>query len=351
MSKENFYTLLSRYKSGNCTDQEKRLVEQWFAILDEEIPERSIQENSVLEERIWNAIQHETETEKPAIVSIFWKWAAAAMVVLALGWGGYRFQSVQNPASTSSVTVAKENFYTETNNSDVVKTIELPDSSEIQLSPNSSISYEPRFDGVRREVYLEGKAFFHVKRNTERPFFVHTGEIVTKVLGTSFWVNGSDHNSAIEVSVVTGKVSVSEHDKANSAKTSKIKDGVILTANQRVKYTTQTHSFETGLVSNPIPVATDKKGKPFEGSFVFEDNSFSDVIGRLEKAYGIEIILEDETFTGCLFTGNITRQPLFTKLDLLCSSVNASYEVRGTRILISGKGCAVTNLNPTPDMR
>ena len=161
---------------------------------------------------------------------------------------------------------------------------------------------EPRFDGVRREVYLEGNAFYYVKRNTERPIFTHTGENGTKVLGTSFWVNGSDHNSAIEVSVVTGKVSVSEYGKANSTKTSKIKDGVILTANQRVKYTTQTHSFETGLVSNPIPVATDKKGKPFEGSFVFEDNSFSDVIGRREKAYGIEIIPGSQNTAGSMLS-------------------------------------------------
>lgn len=353
MSKENFYTLLSRYRSGNCTNQEKRLVEQWFATLDEEFPQRSNQENEAIEERIWNVIQHQTGDEKPVVYTLLWKWAAAAMVVLAFAWGGYRYRTTQTlPLAASAFrSFTNKNLYTKTNTSAIAQTFMLPDSSEIQLSPNSSISYQPHFKEIKREVYLKGEAFFHVKRNIERPFFVHTGEVVTKVLGTSFWVSGSKDNNAIEVSVVTGKVSVSHQMKANLTETSKIKDGVILTANQRVKYTLQTHSFETGLVLNPVLVATDKKGKPLEESFVFADNPFSDVIDKLEKAYGIEIILEDETFTGCLFNGNITKQPLFTKLDMLCSSVNATYEVRGTRILISGKGCSVTNLNPTSDMK
>lgn len=353
MSKENFYTLLSRYRNGNCTDQEKRLVEQWFATLDEEIPSRGKEENSAIEERIWHAIEHRTDTEKPVFYTRLWKWVAAALIIFALSWGGYQYKTFRNqiPASSALAEPADKNLLKVINTSELSKAFKLPDGSEIQLSSGSSISYEPHFSGAKREIFLEGEAFFHVKRNTERPFFVHTGEVVTKVLGTSFWVNGSDGNNAIEVSVVTGKVSVSQHAPANAMETGKIKGGVILTANQRVKYTTQTHSFETGLVTNPVPVQTDKKGTPPETSFVFEDNPISEVIGKLEKAYGIEIILENEALNGCLFRGNITQQPLFTKLDLLCTSVNASYEVRGTRILISGgKGCSVTNQNPESDM-
>ena len=345
MSKENFYTLLSRYRSGNCTDQEKRLVEQWFATLDEEVPQRTSQENNALEERIWNAIQHQTEVEKPVFQMMIWKWAAAAVIILALGWVGYQYKASQNTLLKDSAIsgMINKNLTKETNNTTLPKDIKLPDGSQIELSPNSSIAYEPSFSGVQREVYLDGRAFFQVKRDTERPFFVHTGDVVTKVLGTSFWVNGSEDKSAVEVSVLTGKVSVSQHVQANQAETSRVKDGVILTANQRVKYTVQTRSFETGLVSNPVPVVAEKKGKLVAESFDFQENPFSDVIAKLEETYGIEIILEDETFTGCLFSGNITKQPLFTKLDLLCNSVNASYEVRGTRILISGKGCPPAN--------
>ncbi len=345
MSKENFYTLLSRYRSGNCTDQEKRLVEQWFATQGEEIPVRSDQENNTIEERIWSAIQDQTEPEKPVIH--LWRWVAAAVAFIALVWGGYKFSSSENGLADGMMAVhsARESLATESNTSDSMKIFRLPDGSEIQLSPNSSISYPLQFEGNTREVFLKGKAFFNVTRDTERPFFVHSGEVITKVLGTSFWVAGSDNNEAIEVSVVTGKVSVSQNTGGNKPETGIVKGGVILTANQRVKYTPLTHSFETGLVTNPIPL-TSKKEMPEAESFAFEDVPITAVIGKLEKTYGIEIILENEALTGCLFKGDITHQPLFTKLDLLCSSINAGYEVRGTRILISGKGCSTDNLNP-----
>ena len=64
-----------------------------------------------------------------------------------------------------------------------------------------------------------------------------------------------------------------------------------------------------------------------------------DVIEKLEKSFGVEIILDNDAMRYCLFTADITQETLFTKLDLLCAAVNATYEVRGTRILISGNGC------------
>ncbi|ACT92900.1 FecR family protein [Dyadobacter fermentans] len=345
MTKKNFYTLLKRYQAGTCTDQEKRLVEQWFLTLDEEIPHYDSADNEAVEERIWTAIQQRTDDRNGIFNLSWWKWAAAAVVLLVAGWATYRYQATQPPslAGASAEKVTRKNLVTNTNQSNAPKAFQLPDGSEIRLSPKSSISYEPRFDGVQREVYLEGNAFFHVRKDSRRPFLVHTGDVVTKVLGTSFWVKGMDNNSAIEVSVVTGKVAVSQHTGPDPAGTGKVANGVILTANQRVKYTSQTHTFETGLVAAPVPMPVDKAGNKVSGSFDFQESPFSEVIGKIEEAYGIEIILEDETIKGCMFSGNITRQPLFTKLDLLCNSINASYEVRGTRILISGKGCSGIN--------
>lgn len=346
MSKENFYILLERYQSGQCTEQEKRLVEQWFASMNEEIPQRSLKEDHQLEERIWNAIKEQTEEEHPNTFRLYWKWIAAAVIFLVLGWGGLQIKPSKNNLGASQANTSREttDFITHTNATKSTESHKLPDGSVLQLTPQSSISYNPLFNGTTREVFLEGKAFFKVTKNPERPFLVHTGEVVTKVLGTSFWVEGKGNHEAVEVSVVTGKVSVSQKENSASANGGNVKDGVILTPNQKVKYTTQTHSFETGLVVNPVPIVAQKVVE--EELFIFQDEPISQVIKKLEKTYGIEIILENDNLTGCLFKGNITRQPLFNKLEILCTSINANYEVRGTRILISGKGCASDHLNP-----
>jgi hypothetical protein len=49
--------------------------------------------------------------------------------------------------------------------------------------------------------------------------------------------------------------------------------------------------------------------------------------------------VENEIMNNCILTADITKQPLYTKLDIICAAVGATYEVKGTTILINGKGC------------
>ncbi len=348
MSRHNFHTLLSRYRSGECTEREKRLVEGWFSMLDENVSERSQEENRQLEEKLWKAIQGRRELSKirPFSFASGWKWAVAAVVIFTLaGWALYRIVPVNETAGMReavmhSVSVTPMEKVT-TGADD--KLVILPDGSEIRLSAHSSLEYPPSFDGDKREVLLTGKAFFKVVSNPAKPFFVYSGEIVTRVLGTSFWIDGSDPAKAIEVSVVTGKVTVSKRAEADLLTTGPVKGGVILTANQKVKFSGKSDLFELGLVEEPVPLLPGESEAPAEESFVFEDTPISEVIEKLENAYGIEIILENNALKGCLFRGDITRQPLFNKLDLLCSAGNATYEIRGTRVLVSGEGCTASD--------
>ena len=68
------------------------------------------------------------------------------------------------------------------------KTIQLPDGSVVMLSASAQLSYTKEFGkDSTREVWLSGgEAFFKVAKNPEKPFLVYCGEVVTKVLGTSF---------------------------------------------------------------------------------------------------------------------------------------------------------------------
>ncbi|ODS80632.1 MAG: hypothetical protein ABS46_13680 [Cytophagaceae bacterium SCN 52-12] len=355
MSKHNFHTLLSRYRSGECTEREKHLVEQWFSMLDENISERSKEENEQLEEKLWKAIQERKELArvKPSRFTSGWKWAVAAVIIMtAAGWAVYLTlpgteqaigaETAMLPHSTSVSPMEKVSTGIGS------KTVILPDGSEIRLSPYSSVAYSSSFDGDKREVLLAGKAFFKVVANPGKPFFVYSGEIVTRVLGTSFWIDGSNPARSIEVSVVTGKVTVSKRSEADFVPAGPVKGGVILTANQKVKFSGKSDLFELGLVEEPVPLLPEESEMPAEESFIFEDTPIAEVIEKLENAYGIEIILENDALKGCLFRGDITRQPLFNKLDLLCSAGNATYEIRGTRVLVSGEGCPAAGFHTGP---
>ena len=114
--------------------------------------------------------------------------------------------------------------------------VALEDSSKVFLDPGAELRFAEHFTSHKREVYLNGEAFFEVTENPNRPFFVNAGQITTKVLGTSFRVKAPRSGSEVEVSVKTGKVSVYESEKEAPIQSSKNGSGVILSPNHQVTF-------------------------------------------------------------------------------------------------------------------
>ncbi|WP_316632326.1 FecR family protein [uncultured Flavobacterium sp.] len=123
------------------------------------------------------------------------KYIAAASILFLVGLGFF---------FRPSIAVEKQlSFKT----SDTPKSIELSDGSKIYLAANSSFQYPEKFEGEERKVSLvKGNAFFEVAKDKKHPFIISSGEIKTRVVGTSFHIQLS--KSKCEVIVVTGKVNV-----------------------------------------------------------------------------------------------------------------------------------------------
>ena len=207
------------------------------------------------------------------------------------------------------------------------------------ISPKSTFYYPTHFINGKREVALKGTAFFDVAKNPEKPFFVYANNVVTKVLGTSFTIQTNPATKEVSVSVKTGRVQVFEKNSASqSAFNSKVltSNGVIITANQKAVYSTKKNDFQTTLVPEPLPLPN---LKPSEKEFDFNRASLSAVIEKIQHVYGVEIVLDNERFNNCTFSGELEEEDLFEKLDIICTAVDATYEVSGTKILIKGAGC------------
>jgi ferric-dicitrate binding protein FerR (iron transport regulator) len=65
---------------------------------------------------------------------------------------------------------------------------QLPDGTDVTLNANSKLSYTPGWkDGADREVWVNGEAFFHVRRTPQKSrFIVHTDHFDIIVTGTQF---------------------------------------------------------------------------------------------------------------------------------------------------------------------
>lgn len=337
MNKREFHLLLSRYYKGVCSEQEKSIVEQWLLQLGDGYSVNDETEIEQLQEKMWEAISFKTNIVKARpYYKVWYSIAASLIIMIGLGWLTYKL--VAPVVEVSEITAATPEFSVEANQTDKILAVKLPDGSVVSLEPNSSIKYSKIFVKNTREVYLKGGAFFDVSSNQDKPFLVYSGNIVTKVLGTSFWVNEKNNNKEIEVSVVSGKVSVSTSGNLSGSIPENKK--VLLTANQKAIYNEKNKVFETSLVENPVMVIKEGIHQDIKlPQFQYQNALVSDVLSDLTQAYGIEIIVGNDRIERCTFRGDISKQSLYTKLELICSSVNATFEIHGTRILISGKGC------------
>lgn len=89
-----------------------------------------------------------------------------------------------------------------------VRTIRLPDHTEVTLNRYSSLTYPERFKGDTREVQLQGEAYFEVAKDARHPFIVQAQEVNVKVLGTHFNVEAYQPDASIKTTLLEGRVAV-----------------------------------------------------------------------------------------------------------------------------------------------
>lgn len=347
MKKQVVDELLLRYRKGQCTEQEIRKIHLWFESLNqEEKVNLSSKEAALLESRLWNSIESAiSEPDVARVSSRWWQSASvysgiAALLVLSLAYIGY-YWTQKSPVSSVSQVATRNHFHstrlrTVKNTTDHDLEVVLEDKSRVVLSPASQISYPEKFDSDKRQVELDGNAFFDIVKNPERPFFVYSEKLVTKVLGTSFRIKRNPQNKILEVEVITGKVSVFEdRPEASEPDSRPGNTGVLLTPNQKVTYYAEGGHLMTSLVDVPQVIVPPKEVY----IKTFNNATFTEIISHLEKEFGVEIVLAHDRLQHCTFTGDLSELPLFDKLDLICKTNHASFEIKGTRILINGEGC------------
>ncbi len=356
MDQKRFENLLQRYIDGECTEEEELRVQQWFKqIENNNSADLSHEEKSSIEQRLLRKIEtrisgaefiftskRPISTRTQSIYYLYAGAAAAATFLLIIFAFLNQEKTIDLNTSEKSAAVANGNggLVSHKNQTKANQLIRLPDKSSVQLAPGSSISYLGQFELSRREVHLHGDAFFDVSRNPNRPFIVYCGRTVTRVLGTSFWIKSLSESKSIEVSVKTGKVSVSEAvdgvmDRLPEKRT--YGNTILLKPNQRVIFFGPKQKVETMLVETPL-LLDSLEIEPEK--FVYTDSPVSQVIEDLSTGYGVEIITPIETLKKCSFTGDLTEMNFDEKFEIVCSSIGASYKKRGLQIiLVGGDGC------------
>jgi len=321
--------LLKRYLEGQCTPEEAFQVDEWYASLSEETGAEAAFDQPRHLSKVQDEIGRQSPGETQVLplgtrrLRVFMNYAAA-IVLLIGGMVTWYFLS-QNKSLLKSGT----DTIAILNKTRQIRKHVFPDGSEAWLNPGTRITYaKDDFKADSREVSLEGEAFFEVTHDPSRPFYVHGESVKVKVLGTSFNVRANKGEAEYEVSVVTGKVSVTA-DKGRE---------VMLLPHQQAVF--KVASGE--LVSEAVPDVAEKAPLWQPVSLTFTDAKLGEVVQRLEDKFDVKIRLENPNLEHCRVKATFDQSRLSEILEMTMQIVDANYVMQNDEIVIRGEGCAAS---------
>ncbi len=341
MNRHDFDILLQKYLNGECNREESEQIERWSeSMLHHSHVVFEASEEKSVRRRLWKKLK-KTSLYPGGPRVMWWRAGIAAMLAVAIGLtylygpvfrGSPDLNSYSSNRHGNGISLENEalDFVTIVS-TEAGRSHLLEDGTRVRLHKGSRLRYPVHFGKNQRKVELTGEAFFEVKKDAARPFFVLTGDLITQVLGTSFNVSSYANSGSIVVSVVSGRVSVYENMPEGTVQ----KNGVILTPNQQITFDRASKKLVPELVKDPQMVNPPAK----EQSFMFREVPLSDVLKAVQHAFNVEIVLESPMLQNCIFTGDLNDLSLHTQLLFICSAVNGTYELRGTTFFIRGEGC------------
>ena len=166
----------------------------------------------------------------------------------------------------------------------------LADGTHIFLNSGSKFSYPTKFAKKEREVYLTGEAFFNVKSDPDKPFYVITENMKIKVLGTSFNVSCYENDPSTQAVLLSGKITASK----NKAFTKYLN----IEPGERILFDKNSEELSVDKVDVNLYSSW------INGYLIFRNEPVSSVFRKLERYYNQKIVMEqninDMTFSGKL---------------------------------------------------
>ena len=195
--------------------------------------------------------------------------------------------------------------------------IKLDDGTKVWVNAETKLKYPVAFVGDRREVVLEGEAFFDVAKN-EKPFIVKTSFGDVRVLGTAFGISAYASESESYTTLVRGKVSV-EREGGEPV--------VILPGEQVVT------SKDGKMIKQQVDVEEFVGWK--DGIYVFKEKSLGEIMKTLERWYNISVDFQEKSLVDLPFTGNLKRyDDINVFFDALTRTGDMKYRVEGNQVIL-----------------
>jgi ferric-dicitrate binding protein FerR (iron transport regulator) len=206
-------------------------------------------------------------------------------------------------------------------------TLVMADGTKVWLNAGSRFAFPQKFEGNRREVQLDGEAYFEVAKNKDQPFIVSTRNIEVQVLGTKFNLSAYQSDNFSETVLLEGAVNVLDNRKLFKAK-------LELKPNQKATYYTD----KKELIRSEAPDA-EMQISWINGWYKFSNQNLIAVLDKLERYYNIRFVhnstLESKAFP---ISGKLDLKGSINEVMAVLSKVaKINYQIKENEIIITEK--------------
>ena len=205
-----------------------------------------------------------------------------------------------------------------------IRTLTLPDGTQVQLNSQSTLLYPQNFTGKDRSVFLIGEANFKVKPDKRHPFIVKSNDFQVTALGTEFNVSAYPENPVLAATLISGSVLVEYND---------LKSQVILKPNEQLAYNKDTRRH---CLDNPDMKEVTAWQR---GELVFREMSVKDIITVLERKYPYTFEYQLKNLKEDKYSFRFKdRAPLSEVMDIIVSVVGQmDYKIKGDHCYLISK--------------
>jgi len=171
----------------------------------------------------------------------------------------------------------------------------LSDGTRVWLNAGSKMAFPSEFSGKRREVYVEGEAYFEVAHMPSKPFYVQVRDITVRVLGARFNLMAYAGESYVETVLLEGKVSLTDNSSGSVGKKE-----TVLEPFQKASFSKGNRQF----VIEPVSDA-DLYTAWTSGWFLFSQDNLTNVLRKLERYYNVKIECKGDFSDDGLISGKL----------------------------------------------
>lgn len=284
---------------------EKDLVKKYRLLWDELSENEEIEkcDGSVILGRIFNQMKQDEYKELPRkngfrrVLNVVSKIAAVLLIPLVVWlW-------IQNDNNSS---ILDEQAYSEIYSPLGTRTMfYLPDGSQGWLNGGSYLKFPVKFSGKTRDVELRGEGYFDVRTNSTKPFVVKGQRIEVAVHGTSFNVQAYPDDQEIQITLVSGSVQIWERSERKRYNLANLVPGQMFT------YFPETRLYQVNMAN--VDLITAWK----DGKLTFRDESFSQIVKKINRWYNVDIQLKDKILESYNYQATFKDETLDEVLKLL----------------------------------